>query len=509
MAGVSAGTNAVGRRADGVRRGGRFLEDHGNAALGLILVGFALVHLARVDRVLALGDGINYLRGAVRVAAGELPSSQYSPGVAYLLAPLAKLMTGEFRLFFVTVGLLNIVVTVTALALLHRFLRTYLGEVPALALVAIVALGETATNALIGAEIEPLSLLIVVGTLFALQQGRMWAAVVVTGLGVMCRIALGPFLGLLWLLHWRRSRRPATVALGLLALDLAVFLLFTQRSDTTYFGIAGGVYGGGADSGFLSSLVDVGSKHIFRYSHFGVPAIVWPSALLSSPVGYLFGLSTSLCVVVGGWSLFRSPPAGDTAGLLRPAFVAGAVYLGLLFFWPANDPALIRLSIPLAPLVLLATTRGLQVIARRFLAARAPLFVAVATATALLAAVTTTTALVATRRTTEPKVAAFLEANRRAGALAPPGAILSRLSGLTELTSGRRGIAYRNNATLDQALELARSSGACTIVLENLRGRLSPEIIAFATEDPSRQILAVGGTRVLRLDGPTCGRAAG
>ena len=484
----------------------RALTVRARSVLATIIVLFIVVHVGRIGRVLLNGDGNFYLSGAMRIANGDLPFSRYSPGFPLLLSPSAVVFDGSPRTLFFVVGFVNIAVSVAAIVMLRQFLRRYLSEAVTLALVAVFALGETATNVLVGTEVEPLALLLVVLTLVALQRERTWLAVTTTAVAGMCRIALVPFFGVLWVVRWRRSPRQSPVAVALLGLDAVTYLALSRQGG--YVGIAGRVYSGAHDggSGAAAGLLEIVPDHLVRYSRLGWPSVLWPSKVLSTPPGYVLGAATFLCMVVGAAVLLRRRSEVADDGVLRPALLGTAAYVLLLWFWPANDGAVLRLSTPLAPLALLAAVVGARHLAG-LVSLRRPAEAIAAVAVlgvAFTVAVAASAGLVATKRHTDGRVADFVSATRRAADLAPPGPFLSLSPGIAQVASGRQVVAYDRDVTGEEARQLAERSGACTVVVSSVQGR--PERLdAFLRQsDRASVLVAVGGTSVFTLIEPWC-----
>lgn len=473
------------------------------AILGITLALFTVIHTARLGRLLINGDGANYLSGAMRIASGDLPHPRYSPGLAMFLAPLAGLLRGRPSTLVLVAAFMNLVISVAAIVLLQRFLRRYLSPVMSVTVVAVFALGQTATNVLTGTEVEPIALLLLVITLVALQEDRSRLAVVATAVAGMTRIALVPWFGVLWLLRWRRSPRHAATAIGALVIDVATYAVLSRQGS--YVAIATQSYTAGDSAGSpVAAFLEVVPDHLVRYSRLGFPSLFWPSAILSTPPGYVLGAVTTLCMVIGALVLLRRD--GRSAdGVLRPAVVASAAYAVLLWFWPANDGTVLRLSTPLAPVVLLLAVVGARRLAERLFAARAKQVVAVALAGALTVGLAASVGLAVTRRTSDEPVADFVLATRRGIALAPPGPVLSHAPGITQVVSGRAVVSFPDGVSGSEALALAEQSRACVIVVTAIARNPPPEFERFlARSDRVNRLSSVGTTTLYALDEPWC-----
>ncbi len=474
------------------------------AILGITLALFTAIHAARLGRLLANGNGEFYVSGAMRIASGDLPPPRYSPGLAMFLAPLAGLLRGRPSTLVLVAASLNLVISVAAIVLLQRFLRRYLSPVMSVTVVAVFALGQTATNVLTGTEVEPIALLLVVITLVALQEDRSRLAVVATAVAGMTRIALVPWFGVLWLLRWRRSPRHAVTAIGALVIDVATYAILSRQGS--YFAVATQSYTAGDSAGRspVAALLEVVPDHLVRYTRLGFPSLFWPTEILLTPPGYVLGAVTTLCTVIGALVLLRHH--GRSAdGVLRPAMIASAVYAVLLWFWPANDGAVLRLSTAMAPVVLLLTVVGTRRVAERLFAARAKQVVAVALAGALTLGLAASVGLAVTRRTSDEPVADFVRATRRGIALAPPGPVLSPAPGFTQMVSGRTVVPFPDSVSGPEALALAEQSRACVIVVTTIGSNAAPELERFLARSDRVSRLSSGGTTTLyALDEPWC-----
>jgi hypothetical protein len=476
-----------------------------NIALGVVLAAFVAIHLARLSRVPINGNGDNYLLNATVFADGHLAHSQYSPGWGFVLTPVAAIAGSDFRLMHLLASLLTLALAVVALVLVHRFLARHVGDRSALVLVAILALGQTATNILVGAEVEPASLLLVTATLLALDHDRPWLAVVTTALAAQLRIAVIPFLGVLWLLRARRERGPALAALGSVA--LGVVSLAVTRGSTGYVDISSQVYETDRGlAGIVSGMQQVVPRHVAAYARFGLPSMVWPGRILDNPVGAVLGLVTFVCIVVGAWELVTAR-GGLRAGATRlpsNALIAGVATFGAYAFWPANDPTKLRLTMQFAPLVLLAAFAGTKAILRRLgsLTWMAGPLAAAALGVGLIA----TTGLVVTQRTSERGVDDFLEAAERARDELPRGPVLTRLPNMMSIVSGRMSQKY--DATLSPAAVLAAAdrSGSCAVVVDGISGLGGGDarLRAWFIDRQAVPVVSAGHTLIFVIDDARC-----
>lgn len=473
--------------------------------LGIVLAAFVAVHLARLSRVLINADGENYLRNAVVLAGGDLPRSRYSPGWGFVLSPVAALTGDSFWGLYLLSAALNIALAVFALVLVYRFLRHSAGERAALVLVAIFALGQTATVVLFGAEVEPVALLATSAILVALQQGRSWMAVAATAAAAQIRIALVPFLAVLWVLRLRRHRLPALAALASIGVGLVAFAATNGGEDTTYLNISRSAYATDRGvTGVIEGVWQVVPRHVVGYARLGLPSALWPSGLLDSPVGVALGLATFLCIAVGAWKMLtgKGGPRVPDDALLRAATLAGLATFAAYVFWPANDGAKIRLALPLAPLVLLSAWAGARALfGARWTTVARPLAVV-----ALAAALASTAGLVATQRTSSPEVADFMRANEEARELLPPGSVLSRRPALTQLLLRRPTRTYRLESAPVALLSRAQDVGACAVVVDGLRtgGGRSASLRARLEHSGARVLGSSGRAAVFAIDRPGC-----
>lgn len=468
----------------------------------LVVVGlFVVVHLTRLSLVLVNADSGDYLWAAFRVAQGEFPRHRYSPGLAYLFAPLVGLTRTNFSLMYAAAGLFNLGIAIAALLFLHRFLVRHLPAWTALALVAVFALGQSVTNAMHAAEVEPLVLLLVSATLVLMGRDRPWPALGTTALCAVSRVAVLPFFGVLWMLRVRRDRRPAVVALLAVGAAGVGYMLAPKGPGGGYVDIASNALGieqgGGA---FVSQTAGIAFDAAVRYCRLGLPAMVWPAVLLNSVPGSVLGFLTTAIIAVGAWRVLRQH-GGDR--LPSHAVIAAAAYLGLLLLWPAYDEKVIRLVLPVAPVVLLALATGLGAVLEVVQARWRRPAVTVVLACALAGAVLPTAALVATRRRSPPPLREFITANQRARDLLGPGAVLSSFPEYTEIITGRPGRRYLQGSGPDDMLREAARTGACAAVIDRVRGD-STSLRQWVTQTDAPVIASAGASMVIRLEGPSC-----
>jgi hypothetical protein len=508
-----------GRLADAARTGfpRRVLEvlaERPQQVLVGALAVFALTHLIRINFVPINGDGDNYLQNALRFANGELARSRYSPGWGFFLTPLAWLAHGEFWVMYFAGSLLNIALSILALVVAHRFLKRYLSAWTAVALVAVLALGQSATNVLIGVEVEPLALLSVTATLVALQEGRTWPAVAMTGIGVLSRVALTPFFVVLWLLRLRRQRRAALTSIALVLIGVGAYLTLQQRSGSGGYGAtAANAYGvQQGRSGLIKGALNILPDHLFRYLRLGIPAIAWPSALLTPSLGRLLGLVTTGLAGVGVWQLLRrrrNAGLDDPGGVLVHAVIAGLAYFALLTLWPANNGAVVRLTFPMGPLVLLALGVGLRYVAKGMKFPSPVTALRLIALGAVTAAILATGALVVTRNRNSGASRAFLQVNDRASDHLPRGRVLSHYDAFTELITGHRARQYSDNPTPTKLLREADRARACAVVIDDVvvTEKTSTALREWAEQGGGTVIASEGRTFVLALKQKRCLKA--
>lgn len=485
----------------------RALTERPRLVVAAVLAAFVAIHLVRLGVVLVNGDGDNYLRQAVDLSRGGLPRARYSPGWGALLAPVAWLAGGRYSPMFLAGSVVNLAVSVLALALVHRFLERHLPAPAAAVLTAILALGQTATLVLVGVEVEPLSLLSVAATLYFLEGGRPALAALSTGLGAASRIALSPFFAVLWVLQLGRHRRSALLALALLAAGVGAYLL-TQPASGGYAGIASEAYDlDGGPGSVLRRAASVASSHALRYARLGIPALVWPGAVLGSVPGAVLGLATTAVLGLGGWTLARRWRRGRPLELVTAATVAAGAYLVALCFWPANDGALLRLVVPLSPVLLLALAEGLGAVRARLSGlARAWLVPGLAVlATAL--ALGSGAALAVTHSRSPGPVRDFIAVGDEARGRLPAGPVLSHLPMLAGLVTDHEVVGFDPGADPGDVLDAARESGACSVLLDAIaqRGSRDRDLRSWASDGRAGPVLARrGATTVVALEVPWC-----
>lgn len=462
-----------------------------------------LLHLPRVAKVGANYDGPNYLRDAVVFSHGDLARSRYSPGWGFLLTPLTWVTGRDLRVLHLVGALVVIAISVAALVLVYQFLGEHVSAWTAVALVAVLALGESATNALFGVEVEPLALLLVTATLVCLQRGRPWLAVVATGVAVVSRVAIVPFFAVLWLLWLRRRHAPSVVALAMVLVGVGVYLLTRPVLEGSYVELVYVREGSDAALPAAADVLTVLGDNIVRYPLRGLPAMLWPIAVLDTPLGSVLGLLTTAVVAAGAWQLVRQRPAGP-GDVRRAAVVAGAAEIGLVLAWPATDSAAIRFLMPLAPLVLLAAAIGLHtVLAHLDVSLRARAGAAVVAAM-LVAGVLVSVALTARQEGTDPRVDDLLTALESSRERLPEGAVLSFAPGMTEVATGRKAFSYPKRTGPPPVLERAQQVDACTVVIDGFNDVNNLPFRRWLTTRAGTVLAAEGKASVVALEIPGC-----
>lgn len=464
-------------------------------AVAAMFVVFLGVHLSRLalDQSYLNNSG-GYLTTAAEVATGHIPRSHYSPGFGFLLAPIAWATGSKYHLLYLSASFLNVVVAGCALALLHLWFRRITSAWSAVGLTAVVALGETATNSLFAVEVEPVVLLLVVATLLALDHDRPWTAVVTTTLGALTRVAVLPFFGVLWLFQLRRSTRPAACALvGCVGGGMA-YIAVQSPLDETYIRIASTSLG--SRTGGHGGLPFVPSQ-AFLYLKTAIAAELLPTAVLKIPfVGPALGLLTVALIAFGAWRLIRAPA-------LTAATCAGVTYLALLLIWPATLPDAIRLVIPMAPVVVLAATRGLCEGARWLPTSWRSRAVVAAIGGAIVLGSVISLYLGATVRTTDPRFTAFLALNRRVTRELPPGPVLSRVH-VVEIVTGHPSFSFSTNVPVATFRARVSQVRACSVEFDPFHVQGASVLMSGVLSGGGVLLAQDEGTAIMALNEPWC-----
>ncbi len=490
------------------RRGPQWVA---TAAIGLA----TLVVLLQVRSWSRLGNGDYYLRNAIDIVSWELPESRYSPGFPVVLAPLAALWRGHPAALTIAAGVLTALFAALGLILLHRWLLLHLTPWAAALGLAVFALGQASAEFLQPGEVEPLALCLISGVLLACARQRWRTALALTAAAVLVRVALGPFLALLWLFQLRARPRISLTAGAILAAGLAAHLAVGPRVDQSYAQIGGAIYGVGttpSDSVRDRLLAEVGNR-LTDYLHFGVPRLVWPFALLQSPVGWIVAVVTVAGVLLGLWRLSLSrrmsavgvaasghtrSPVELTAASASVAFLG---YLALLLLWPVRDGDTTRMLIPVVGVPLLALATALESVRVR-LALSNRAFAALL-APVLLLGVVSVGSLAAQRWSQEAKHRDFAAAHLAARHKLPPGGVISAKPAYSEIMLGVPGYEYPLGIRPAELATLAERTQACAFVIDGLR-REPSDLEPWIYDHAAQVVARSGGTAIIAYDAARC-----
>jgi hypothetical protein len=515
MAATSAGR--VPQRAAGVVRA-RATPGRAPHWLSTAAIGFAtLAVLVQVRTWSSLGNGDYYLRNAIDIATGHLPHSRYSPGFPVVLAPLAAVWRGDPAALTVASGVLTTMFAAIGLVLLHRWLLLHVAPWPAAVALALFALGQASATFLTPGEVEPLALCLVTGVLLACGRERWKAALVLTAAAVLVRVALGPFLAVLWLLQLRARPRTSLAAGVVLAAGLAAHLAVGPRVDQSYAQIGGTIYGVGTEPSqtvLHRVLAEVGDRFI-DYVHIGVPRLVWPFALLQSQVGWLVAGVTIAGVLFGLWRLVLGPrvTAAEDAAPARSwnprqlsatwAAVAFIVYVALLLLWPVRDGEATRMVVPVVGVPLLALAVAVQWLQHRVgLSNR---LLAALLTPVLLLGVASVGSLVAQRWSQSPDERDFAAAHRAARHKLPPGGVISVKPAYSQMVLGIPGFEYPKGIRPEGLATVADRTQACAFVVDGLHGEPANDGLAMWVYDHAAHVVSRrGGTAIIAYDVPRC-----
>lgn len=491
-------------------------HDRGPDRLAAAATAFAtLAVLVQVRTWSPLGNGDYYLRNAADIAVGEMPESRYSPGFSLVLAPLAALWRDDFATLTVASGLLTGVLSAIGLALLYKWLRLHLAPWMAALVFSCFALGQASAAFLNRGEVEPLALCLVTGVLLACCRERWWLAVVLTAATVLVRVPLGPFLAVLWVLQLRARPRTTVVAGAVLGAGLVAHLAVGPRTDQSYAEIGGAIYGVGstpAQSLVGRVLMEVGDR-LGDYVLVGVPRLIWPFAVLTSPVGWLIAGVTTAAVLTGVVLLVRRPrmPATEPTahGVERPAQVTAAraaiafmAFVGLLLLWPVRDGETTRMVVPVVAVPLLAMAVSARWTQTRF-GLPTPV-VAVLLAPLLILGVASVVSLVAQRWDQPREQRDFAAAHREARDLLPEGSLVSAKPAYSELVLGVPGIGYPTGARPEGMAAFADRADACAFVIDAVNGPFDEDLADWVRSHSRDVVAEVGETAILAYDVPRC-----
>ncbi len=476
---------------------------------GLVILAAVAVQLFQVDHRLDLGNGDFYLRNAKAYAGGTLAHSRYSPGVGLFLSPIARLAGNDYRLLTFLSELTMVAVSLAALVVLHRLLRVYLAPWTAVALLAAFALGQSAATFLSGVEAEPLALLLVSGCLLALINRWPWWAVGLGGLAVGVRVALAPFIGVVFLLLLLRHRRAGAAGLVAVLAAGVAHLASGPTVDQSYVGIAGAVYGenGHGASGVLSRVASQVVIRAKNYLRIGIPRLVVPFRLLASPAGLLVSAIVLAAIVFGLIRLRQDRGQTEAAPepwVLDAACLAGLATLAFLLVWPIRAAESTRLLIPIAFLPLVGLGRSLEDLVRAG-TTRRPVRIGWALVAALVALnVASTAPVLAAHRRRPATERRFFAVHEEASRLVWSGPVVSKKPAFTELTTRRLAYSYPAGESVADLEQLSRRTAACTFVLDEVFGGLPDSTVEWLRSRQNGVIAAKGATSIVTIWAPWC-----
>lgn len=443
--------------------------------LGLVFVGL-LLQIGPSSFI--EGDGDWYLRDAAAYANGEIARSRYSPGFALFLAPLMAVVGGDVVVAGAVAVAVNAILTVAGVVLCSRFLRPHLGPSMAAGMAALLAVCQGVTVYAGHVRPEPLALVLAVAGMLALRNERSTAAVVLGAVLVLLRVALAPFVLVVWLVWLRRSPRVALAGVLLVLVAASASLATQPLIDDSYAEIGGGIYQveGGA-SGRLLGVVRIAVGNVDSFGRYALPRLAWPFQALASPLGPVLAGATLAVIAVGLVVLLRRTAipaqvrrrrralrdASPGDAVLVAATVGAAAYLGLLMLWPIRDLAAVRMVIPVAFVPLAGLGAGLTCLARRR-GPRPARLVAAAVLPALLLVNGVASAVVVGKRQSTKGADDFVIAHELVRPLLPLGPVISTQPAATELLLGRAAFDYPLDG--GELEELARRLRACTFVID-------------------------------------------
>lgn len=444
------------------------------------------------------GDGSYYLRDAARFADGHLPQSRYSPGFAFLLAPILMLLGDNYTVAGSVTIALNMVFSVVAFGLLYRFLRTWLEPILAATSVAVFALSQGVVTYFAEVRPEALCLLLLTGMLLALKGGRPWLGVALGGLVMLVRIAVAPLV-LVTLAVFLRRRPKLLAATAALFVVAAVAYLATQSpTDQSYLEVGGKSYQphGGATGrvGALLRPVGVGVVH---YVQFGLPRLAVPFRVLNTGLGPIIGVGVTGAMAGGAIMLLRRRPV--SRALLVSTVAGFGIYLPTLIGWPVRSLAAVRLitPAPVVPMLGLATAAA-WVGGRLFPGRRRAAVVTIMGLVAFMSAAGSVSAISDHINDGEVGRKSFVAAHEAARGRFPPGRLISSRPGASELLTGVRAVGYPIRRDVD---EFARKVQVCAAVLSP---DSSEEAAAWVELYRGRTLASVAGTEVVAVIRPWC-----
>jgi hypothetical protein len=460
----------------------------------------ALMLLGQISGTAYLrGDSGYYLRDAYDLARFVFPHSRYSLGYALFLSPIARALPGDPSLAGNASLAINALLTVVAIVLVDRFLRRYLPHLLAAMLTAVLVFGQGVVTYFAEIRPEPLALVLITSMLLCLDRERDGWAVALTGLLALLRISLVPFLVVLWLVRLRRTPRAAAVALGLVAIGVAIYFASAPSGGQSYTEIGSASYR--RAGGLITGVTRVVVKNLGRYSRYGVPRLVFPQRVLSSFAGILIG-ATMLAVITVGLVILlkrRPPTRGDRSyGVVLGASLGTLAYGAVLLTWPIRDLSAVRMIVPVAPVILLWLGTFVLAAAQR-VAPRRRDFLVIAVGAVVVAVTLAGSASVLSERIGDNGGSPFLAAHEAARGSLPPGPIISTSSGSTELILHRTAYEYPAHGDLGR---YARRVGSCIFVVDDTR--VSHRAARWVRKREIRVLGARGPVRVVQIKASWC-----
>ena len=518
----------------------------GRIALASIAV-TTLALLAQVRSWSPLGNGDYYLRNATDIVHGHLPHSRYSGGFPVVLSPIAAIARGDRATMTLAASLLTALFGCIALVLVHRWLAGYLRPWTAALTLTVFALGQVSAAFLGRGEVESLALFLVTGMLLAARSGRWPLAVVLTACAVLVRVALGPFLGVFWLLHLRHRPRSAVAALLVLGGGLLSHLAVGPTKDQSYVQIGGAIYGVGneSSSSVVSKIVSGVLRRAQGYVEVGIPRLVWPVRLLQTPPGIVVGIVTTLVVLTGLWLIVRAglgaptprtqamltqapsthanltpttltestqttpteatlTAADDAARLAARASIAFLCFVGALLLWPTRDGDTARMIIPAVTVPLLALGTAAQMAVDRWHPPRR--LVAAAVIPVLLLGILATGSLVAQRWTQPDDEKDYTAAVADARGKVPAAGVVAGKPAYVQLALDVPGYEYPAGVTPATMPALMRRTGSCALVIDGLDRAFPTDLRSWIDAHTAKVLSRVGQTSIVLYDSPRCRR---
>jgi hypothetical protein len=400
----------------------------------VVLVLFVLIHVLEAQVI--HDNGVHYLDDARAFSEGTIARSRYSPGWSLMLAPAWWITDGGLLDALRIADLITLGISVAGLWVTYRVLVRHLDEPLAVALVGVLAVGQSATVFLEGAEVEPLVFL-GVAVLLAWGNRRDPAAFTLACVLAAARIAVVPFLAVLWFAHHRRSWRGWLGSAAISAVGAVAYWTTRPLDGSDYTAIAGDTYASSSDRRIVGVL-DVVVEHVWRYARYGVPSVIWPGKALDSLPGVALGLATTAVLLVMAVTVLRKAATSSSAPEreLAAPVVALLAHVAVLTTWPANDPTLTRLTLIVSPVILILA--GLAVVTIR---ERAPRGLGIVTqrgvvVAALVAGLAASSRYVVDRNLGH-EVRDMVRAAEQVDETLPPGPLQATYRQVVEIASGR------------------------------------------------------------------------